>query len=137
MSVILQNIFGFEGNKDPIFYFLGFRRCGARDNGMKLLNFRYLKRCSSRLILGQETIVPLAIMRGRPIGVMKMIDQGEADDKIIAIHIDDPEFEDYHSISDLPAHRMREVRHFLRIIKFWRVRRSNSRIFSIEKKLTK
>jgi len=68
---------------------------------------------------------------------MKMIDQGEADDKIIAIHIDDPEFEDYHSISDLPAHRMREVRHFLRIIKFWRVRRSNSRIFSIEKKLTK
>jgi inorganic pyrophosphatase len=64
------------------------------------------------LILGQETIVPLAIMRGRPIGVMKMIDQGEADDKIIAIHIDDPEFEDYHSISDLPAHRMREVRSF-------------------------
>ena len=64
------------------------------------------------LILGQETIVPLAIMRGRPIGVMKMIDQNVADDKIIAIHIDDPEFEDYYSISDLPAHRMREVRHF-------------------------
>ena len=34
--------------RDPIFYFRGFRRCSARDNGMKLLNFRYSKICSSR-----------------------------------------------------------------------------------------
>jgi hypothetical protein len=36
-----------EYERDPIFYFRGFRRCGAKDNGMKLLNFRYLKKCSS------------------------------------------------------------------------------------------
>ena len=64
------------------------------------------------LVLGQEVIVPLAIMMAQPIGVMKMTDQGEEDDKIIAVHADDPEYADYKSIRDLPAHRMEEVRRF-------------------------
>ncbi|MBL7687296.1 MAG: inorganic diphosphatase, partial [Bdellovibrionaceae bacterium] len=38
------------------------------------------------LVLGQESVVPLTIMEAKPIGVMKMSDQGEADDKIIAVH---------------------------------------------------
>src|SRR5689334_5817180 len=41
------------------------------------------------LVLGQESVVPLAVLRAKPIGVMKMFDQGEADDKIIAVHADD------------------------------------------------
>jgi len=64
------------------------------------------------LVLGQEDVVPLCIMRARPIGVMKMTDQGEADDKIIAVHNDDPEYSHYQSIHDLPPHRMHEVRRF-------------------------
>ena len=64
------------------------------------------------LVLGQEAIVPLAIMMARPIGVMKMRDQGEEDDKIIAVHADDPEYMHYESIRDLPPHRMEEVRRF-------------------------
>lgn len=64
------------------------------------------------LVLGQDPVVPLAIMRARPIGVMKMLDQGEADDKIIAVHADDPEFASYHSIKELPPHRLREVQRF-------------------------
>ncbi len=64
------------------------------------------------LVLGQETIVPLAIMMAKPIGVMKMRDQGEEDDKIIAVHADDPEYVHYHSIRDLPPHRIEEVRRF-------------------------
>ena len=64
------------------------------------------------LVLGQESVVPLAIMRAKPIGVMKMRDQGEEDDKIIAVHADDPEYRAYNSIRDLPAHRMEEVRRF-------------------------
>ena len=64
------------------------------------------------LVLCQETIVPLAIMRARPIGVMKMLDQGEADDKIIAVHVDDPEYSHYESINELPPHRMLEVQRF-------------------------
>jgi len=43
---------------------------------------------------------------------MKMLDQGEADDKIIAVHANDPEFEGYNSINELPPHRMREVQRF-------------------------
>jgi len=64
------------------------------------------------LVLGQESVVPLAIMRAKPIGVMKMRDQGEEDDKIIAVHADDPEYRDYNSVRELPQHRMEEVRRF-------------------------
>lgn len=64
------------------------------------------------LVLGQEEIVPLVIMYAKPIGVMKMIDQGEADDKIIAVHAHDPEFNHYNSISELPPHRIAEIRRF-------------------------
>jgi inorganic pyrophosphatase len=64
------------------------------------------------LVLGQEPVMPLAIMMAKPIGVMKMIDQGEADDKIIAVHADDPEYSFYNSIQELPPHRMMEVRRF-------------------------
>jgi len=64
------------------------------------------------LVLGQEPVVPLAIMWARPIGVMKMVDQGEEDDKIIAVHVHDPEYLHYQSISELPPHRMTEVSRF-------------------------
>src|SRR5689334_12601427 len=44
------------------------------------------------LVLGQEPVVPLTVMRAKIIGVMRMQDQGEADDKLIAVHADDPEY---------------------------------------------
>lgn len=64
------------------------------------------------LVLGQEAVVPLTIMLAKPIGVMKMRDDGEADDKIIAVHANDPEFSHYNSISELPPHRISELRNF-------------------------
>jgi inorganic pyrophosphatase len=64
------------------------------------------------LVLGQEPILPLSIMWARPIGVMKMMDQGEADDKIIAVHAHDPEYSHYDHIDQLPPHRLKEVRRF-------------------------
>ena len=64
------------------------------------------------LLLGQEPFVPLSLVMAKPIGVMRMLDQGEADDKIIAVHADDPEFNHYNSIKDLPPHRMREIKRF-------------------------
>ncbi len=66
------------------------------------------------LVLGQFPVVPLSILRARPIGVMKMIDGGEADDKIIAIHLDDPEFNDYQDISDLPMHKLKTLQRFFK-----------------------
>lgn len=64
------------------------------------------------LVLGQESVSPLCIMRARPIGVMKMIDGGEADDKIIAIHEDDPQYNCYHHIDDLPPHTLKTLKRF-------------------------
>src|SRR5438132_13891382 len=54
------------------------------------------------LVLGQEVIVPLAIMMAKPIGVMKMRDQGEEDDKVIAVHADDPDYVPYASVRVVP-----------------------------------
>src|SRR5947209_14931194 len=62
------------------------------------------------LVLGQVAVVPLVVMRAKPIGVMRMIDQGETDDKIIAVHADDPEYAPIDALDKLPAHRMAEVR---------------------------
>ena len=64
------------------------------------------------LVLSQEPAIPLCLMRAKPIGVMKMLDQGEHDDKIIAVHVDDPEYNYYNSIEELSPHRMREVKRF-------------------------
>lgn len=64
------------------------------------------------LVLGTEILVPLSIVRARPIGVMKMLDQGAEDDKVVAIHADDPAFSDYRDVSELPPHLFREIRRF-------------------------
>jgi len=64
------------------------------------------------LVLMQEPVVPMCFLRAKPIGVMQMLDQGEQDDKIIAVHADDPEFRHFTDISQLPQHRLAEIRRF-------------------------
>jgi inorganic pyrophosphatase len=55
------------------------------------------------LVLGQLPILPLSIMRVRAIGVIRMIDQGKGDDKIISVHVDDPEYNHINSITQVPT----------------------------------
>jgi inorganic pyrophosphatase len=64
------------------------------------------------LVIMQEQVVPHCIVRARAIGVMHMIDQGEADDKIIAVCVDDPEVKHYRNVEELPAHRLQELARF-------------------------
>jgi len=64
------------------------------------------------LVYCQEPVAPLSIMRAKLIGVMKMRDDKGDDDKLIAVHADDPEYADYADIADMPSHRMRELRRF-------------------------
>jgi inorganic pyrophosphatase len=64
------------------------------------------------LVLCQEPIVPLAIMQARLIGVMQMRDDKGEDDKLIAVHVDDPEYAGFNDISELPPHRLRELQRF-------------------------
>jgi len=64
------------------------------------------------LVLMQEPVVPLSILRVRPIGMFVMIDQGARDEKIVAIHLDDPEYNSYVAVEQLPPHRMAELMRF-------------------------
>uniref|UniRef100_A0A251UBX5 inorganic diphosphatase n=2 Tax=Helianthus annuus TaxID=4232 RepID=A0A251UBX5_HELAN len=64
------------------------------------------------LVLMQEPVLPGCFLRARAIGLMPMIDQGEKDDKIIAVCADDPEYRHYTDISQLPPHRLAEIRRF-------------------------
>ena len=67
------------------------------------------------LVLCSEPIVPLALVRCYPIGVMMMQDSGEKDYKIIAIPLKDPTWNTYKEIEELPAHIMEEMSHFFRV----------------------
>jgi inorganic pyrophosphatase len=63
-------------------------------------------------VLGQEEVVPLCVLRAKAIGVMTMVDDKGPDDKIIAIHADDPEYAHYRDIADLSPHRLQELERF-------------------------
>ena len=69
------------------------------------------------LVLCSEPIEPLTLVRCYPIGVMKMLDNGMGDEKIIAIPFNDPTYNNYSDISDLPAHVFNEIQHFFKVYK--------------------
>lgn len=64
------------------------------------------------LVLGDEPVIPAAIMQARAIGVMRLKDQGKSDDKVIAVHVNDPAVSGYTDISELQAHKVAEIRRF-------------------------
>ena len=57
------------------------------------------------LVICHEEIVPLTLVETYPIGVLKMIDGGEEDEKIIAIPVNDPYLNNYKNITELPLRR--------------------------------
>lgn len=69
------------------------------------------------LVLCSESIYPMTLVRCYPIGVISMIDGGEADEKIIAIPFKDPTFNTYQDITDLPEHVFEEMKHFFTVYK--------------------
>jgi inorganic pyrophosphatase len=64
------------------------------------------------LVYCSELIQPLSIMRAKVIGVMHMRDDKGQDDKLIAVHADDPNFKDYADIAEFQPHRLRELKRF-------------------------
>lgn len=64
------------------------------------------------LMLCQQPLAPLSIVRCRAVGVLPMRDDRGEDDKIIAVHIDDPQFAHYRDIDELPPHVLAEVKRF-------------------------
>ena len=64
------------------------------------------------LVLCQETVVPLTLLKARTIGIMTMIDAGKKDHKIIAVATNDPEFNSYREAAEMPPHRLSMLRRF-------------------------
>ena len=69
------------------------------------------------LVLCSEPLEPLTLVRCFPIGVISMIDNGRNDEKIIAIPFNDPTYNSYEDISDLPKHIFDEMSHFFTVYK--------------------
>lgn len=69
------------------------------------------------LVLCQEPLVPLCEVDAKPIGVVRMVDQGYIDEKIVAVAINDPFYCHFNDIKELPSFVGNEIRHFFRVYK--------------------
>ena len=69
------------------------------------------------LVLSSEQLAPLTLVRCYPIGVITMKDNGKFDEKIIAIPFNDPTYNGYKDISEIPSHVFDEMKHFFSVYK--------------------
>lgn len=69
------------------------------------------------LVICSEPIVPLALVDCYPIGMLEMTDQGLVDTKIIAIAKNDPVFNSFNDIKQIPEHILHEIKHFFQVYK--------------------
>lgn len=64
------------------------------------------------LVLCQESVAPLTLVQARAIGLMTMLDGGKRDHKVLAVAVDDPEYNGFHEAAQLPSHRLAMLRRF-------------------------
>jgi inorganic pyrophosphatase len=69
------------------------------------------------MIITDEGVLPNTLARVRVVGVLRMIDDGEGDDKIIGVYEDDPRYGDVQDITDLHEHRVKEIKHYFETYK--------------------
>ena len=69
------------------------------------------------LLICAEKLEPLTLVRAYPIGVISMVDGDSSDEKIIAIPYNDPNYNHYTDIDQLPSHIFDEMRHFFSVYK--------------------
>ncbi len=69
------------------------------------------------LVLCSQRLKPMTSVRCYPIGVISMIDSEHSDEKIIAIPFNDPTYNHYTDIGQLPSHIFDEMKHFFKVYK--------------------
>jgi len=69
------------------------------------------------LVMVTEPTFPRCILEARPIGVFQMIDRDKADDKILAVSVSDPTFNEWQDLADIPSHLLNEIAHFFEVYK--------------------
>lgn len=69
------------------------------------------------LVLATEPIAPGILVKSRIVGLMKMIDSGESDDKVIVVPVDDPRWTEVKDIGDVNKHTIKTIQHFFETYK--------------------
>jgi len=64
------------------------------------------------LVLTHRAVYPMTLTSARVIGVIRMIDDDEKDDKLIAVYDNDPRYAEFREIKDVPKHTLKELKHF-------------------------
>lgn len=67
------------------------------------------------IVFGSDPLVPGCLVEARPIGLLKMIDGGEEDYKVLAVQVKNPRFDNVKDIEDIKAtheHSFKEIAHF-------------------------
>lgn len=72
------------------------------------------------MVMGSDPVFPGCVLEARPVGLLKMIDSGEEDFKILAVQVKNPRFEKIKKLEDVEAfndHLLKETAHFLKVYK--------------------
>ena len=69
------------------------------------------------VVLTTYPLAPGILVKARPIAIMEMTDGGDRDDKVIAVPVDDPRFEEIQDLSDINKHFIKEASHFFETYK--------------------
>ncbi|MCJ7478984.1 MAG: inorganic diphosphatase [Candidatus Nanohaloarchaeota archaeon QJJ-7] len=69
------------------------------------------------MVLMNEETYPGCAIKARPVALMRMVDDGEKDDKILAVPDEDPSFDDIQGKEDVEEHVLREIAQFFRTYK--------------------
>lgn len=71
------------------------------------------------IVYTREPVVPGALIRVRAIGILKMIDGGDRDDKILAVPASDidPTYDKVQAVTDLPSIELQRLEAFFRVYK--------------------
>jgi len=69
------------------------------------------------VVLTTYPLAPGILVKARPVAIMEMTDDGERDDKIIAVPVDDPRFTEVNDLEDLNKHFVKEMTHFFETYK--------------------
>lgn len=69
------------------------------------------------VLLTTYPLAPGILVKARPVAIMEMIDGGERDDKVLAVPVEDPRFEDVRDLADVNKHILKEMAHFFETYK--------------------
>lgn len=69
------------------------------------------------IIMTNRPVFPMTLVNARVIGVIRMIDSDEKDDKILAVYDHDPRYAEIKDVKDLPKHTKDELKHFFETYK--------------------